>query len=275
MLKWVWSPNPINQSLMFTVGVILAFLIMRWGTKEQKTDQNDWTRTQSYYWLVVPIGFLVATSSVYTKSNLYNHWLFGASWLMPLLIYSVDFIFGITLGFLIIMLGAQGWSHLKSFKENFLKYLINRKLKNDHKAESAKNGSQADQGKADNVMPVLWDRFTPDSQISYLKNFLALMDNLTDRKSLAFWEKRKSEMGEGEFVFRLSLGNEELEKIKFKSIKDKGYLGIEFWKTKEEKFKIRTTDGATDDPKSFDDVTDEQAKELGPHINRWYLKLRD
>lgn len=266
ILNWIWFPNPINESLVFSFGVILAVLIKKWGVKEQKVNRDE----DSNFWLIVPVGFVVAASSVYTKSDLHNHWLFGASWLMPILIYSVDFVFGITLGFLIILLRAYIWSHHKSISENFSEWLKKCKLKKDRKREPMKGKNQSDK-----VMPAIWDRFTPDSQISYLKNFLALMDNLTDRKSLAFWEKRKSEMEEGGFVFRVSLGDEELKKLSFSHFKDKNYLGIEFWKTREDKFEIRTTDGSTDDPKSFNAVTDTQANELMPYIDHWYLEFSD
>jgi hypothetical protein len=259
-------PNPVKESLFFWFGVILSRLLIL----ETQDEKSDFTKSQSYYWLIGPLAFVVATATVYKKSNLYEHWLFGLPILLSISKYFVDLIFGISLG--LIVKSAHISDRFKFLVEKLSKVLKKIQVWLSWLADELR----AIFGLIPKVrvMPDLWDRFAPDSQIKVMETFLSEVDSVRDRKSLEFWKTRQNETEKNGFNFRVSLNERSLSKLNFQQINSEEYLGIEFWKKKDGNFAIRTTDQSEAEPKEFKDVTPEQRTELAPHIEYWYTKLK-
>lgn len=268
----VLTIGPFIESMTFSLGALSGVAMKVWGYSKVATKDDDFTKSESYFWLIAPSGFFIAVATVYRKNNIHTHWFFGIKKVIPLLTYASAFFFGITFGILTILILSEFKNHLFAIKENFPKSLIRAKegLGKVFLPVLKKVAPRC----IPEVMPSFWDRFTAESQIKTLEMFLSEMDNARDRESLEFWKTRSAEMVKGDFTFRLSLETNELAALNLQTFQDKDYLGVEFWKTKDGTFRIRTTDGSKDNPKKFLDVSSEQRIEMEPLVKAWYRKLK-
>ena len=148
--------------------------------------KSDYTKSQSYFWLVGPLGFVAATAAVYKKSHIYSHWLFGLPIFASLLKYLFDLLYGVALG--MIFRSDNSVDRGRIIVEKISKQLKKVQVACVWFAEEIK--AKLGVIPQNSAMPDLWDRFTPDSQIKILEVFLRETDNERDRSSLEFWKVR-------------------------------------------------------------------------------------
>lgn len=240
-----------TEQFLFLAGVIIA-VFFKWFGFKRRDDDFDSPKEQLNFWLVFPLGFITAALTVFDRNYIYRNWLFGSDGLRQLLKYFANLFFGLCFAVLIPIV----WSQLKRQFEDLVTHVCDFvRLKLEKIMEIIRiYFPYVFKSQETFVVPGAIDRFTAESQISYLKSFLALMENKADRESLEFWRNRQDDTEVGGFTYRVSLFQEQLEKLKFSTFSKTDYLALEFWKSKSGKFRIRTTYGLNESPKKFSAV---------------------